>query len=537
MHMSPSHLGSWDPHCDHSVSPFGTCPLCPSRPTGSHLGYNWGDFETEEDLVEDELYEYIRQDMEKDREDAPGSPSDLTPTTSGSEWWNHHEPEVSNSRGSQGSDPFQDPAIKSVEDRLSCLEEIVDEILGSIQREIAQMREQINERMAQIEQSPDFASEGVQEYPDEIDKAFDADLYDATPLESLPSKSIADRYIEDWHNGGLILVENISNQAGVRDVQDVFHACGEITYIELHGPNALGPHVATRHAFVHFAQPTQATKARHYYHGFVFRDKTLMVFLLGTSHVRGEPGIPYAGTALEILNFNGGQNFHGGQTFTGGQKAAEEPTTSSLKPKLTIKKDVSSWRPMVTPKAAPLESKLTINTFVPTNDDTAETKAPASEIQLLDPNTTTNKRARHQPKPKLTINTSVTRADLPTEKSCPAPEPIVRPLSPVKVDTQSSGTHLFYGESDLVQFKFASLVESPGDASDDEMVVFQGPRNKVLRPCLATKIVKPDATEALRALTKVNGKQVSHAKKNNVFSSWKPWTIVRKAVCFWKWGR
>ncbi|KAL9586327.1 MAG: hypothetical protein Q9212_000995 [Teloschistes hypoglaucus] len=542
--MSPSHLESWALQSGHNARPFTCGPLCPSRPTGAHLSYNWGDFETEEDLVEDELYECIRQDMDNDREDALDSSSDLTPTTSASEWWN--EDKVSNSPSSQDSDRFRDLVVDAVDARLSCLAERADEILGSIQREIRGMRELITDRKAHLEQLPDFASEeDVEGCMGEGDEAFDDDLYDATPLELLRSMPIADRYTEDWHNGGLILVENISDQAGARDVHAAFHACGEITYIELHGPNASGPHIATRYAYVHFAQPTHATKARHYYHGFDFMDKTLMVFLLGTSHVRGEPGIPYVGTALEILHFNGGQNYKAGKpdsckAAVSGAKASEQPGTCSLKPKLRIKTDFSSRRPMVMPKVAPLKPKLNLTTFVPKHDDNAEPKASASDLLLPACNTTTKERARPMLKPKLTLNTSVRRADLLTGDEPPPPKLITQPLRPIeadKVDTGPLVTRISYGESDRVHFKhFSSVEPTSGDSPDDELVVFQGRQKKVLRPTLAIDTVKPGAMQVLRAIAKANEKSVGQAKKK-VSSTWKPLAFVRKAISFWKWGR
>ncbi|KAL8642766.1 MAG: hypothetical protein Q9228_000557 [Teloschistes exilis] len=545
MDMSPSHLESWDPQTGHNLRPFTCGPLCPSRPTGAHLGYNWGDFETEEDLVEGELYECICQDMEKDREDALDGPSDWTPTTSASEWWNQDEVTVSPS--TQDSDSFGDPVFNAVDARLSCLAEICDEILGSIQREIGGMRELLMDRKAHIEQLPDLAiQEDVEECTGEEDEAFDNDLYEATPLEPLRSMAIADRYIEDWHNGGLILVENISDQVGVHDIHTAFHACGEITYIELHGPNASGPHIATRYAYVHFARPTQATKARHYYHGFDFMDKTLMVFLLGTSHVRGQPGVPYVGTALEILNFNGGQNYKAGgfdssEVAVSGAKATEQPATCSPKPKLTIQTGVSCWRPMVAPKAAPLKPKLTLITFVPRDDHTADPEASASDLLLPAWNKTTKKRARPVLKPKLTINTSVRRADLPTGDESSAPELISLPLRPVEVDEVDVGPpvmRISYGESDRVQFKvFSSVEPTGGDSPDDELVVFQGRRKKVLRPTLAMDTVKSGAVEALRAIAEANGKSVGQAKKKKISLFWKPMAIVRKALSFWKWGR
>ncbi|KAI4203178.1 MAG: hypothetical protein LQ350_002054 [Teloschistes chrysophthalmus] len=546
MNMSPSHLESWNLQSGHNAGPFTCGPLYPSRPTGAHLGYNWGDFETEEDLVEDELYECIRQDMENDREDASGSSSDLTPTTSASEWWN--EDEVSNSPSSPESDRFRDPIVEAVDARLSCLAEIADEILGSIQREIRGMRELIDDRKAHIQQLPDFASEeDVGGCPSEEDEAFDDDLYDATPLAPSRSMTIADRYTEEWHNGGLILVENISDQAGAHDVHAAFHACGEITYVELHGPNASGPHIATRYAYVHFAQPTHATKARHYYHGFEFMDKTLMVFLLSTSHVRGEPGVPYVGTALEILNFNGGQNYKAGEPASSeaavsGAKATKQPATRSPKPKLTTQTDFSSWRPMVMPKAAPLKPKLTLITFVPTDDHTAEPEASTSDLLLPAYNTTTKERAPSVLKPKLTLNTKVARVDLLTGDEPPPPKLITHvPLRPVEVDKVDTGPlvrRISYGESDRVQFKhFSSVEPTDGDSPDDELVVFQGPRKKVLRPTLEVDTVKSRAVEALRAIVKANEKSLGQAEKKKTFSSWKPLAFVRKAISFYWWGR
>ncbi|KAL8694864.1 MAG: hypothetical protein Q9218_000528 [Villophora microphyllina] len=591
--MSAAHLGSWDLQGSHNASPFTCCPLCPQRPVGKYSSYNWGDFETEEDLLEDELYDCIRRDMEKDREnisnkspnptsagshssynwadfetgedlvedelyeclrqelekegeDVSGRSSNLTPTTPTSHWSN--QAKVSNSPGSQGSVSFQDSFVAHFEARLCCLEDIIDEMVEPFRREIADIRELLNHWKVHTEQLSDLESEQeVHEEPTEADEASDDDLYDATPREATPPKSFADRYTNDWHKGGLILVENISDKAGVSDLHAVFHACGDITYLELHGPNhSSAPYIATRHAFIHFAGPQQAFNARKYYHQFAFMETSLRVFLLGTGHVRGKPGVPYTGTALEVLNFNGGQNYKAdgsdpSEVMPTTTEATGKPATFSLKPKLTIKTDVPSWRSIVAPKAAPVKPKLTINTEVPKVEDAAETQVPLAPVSnLLLQARNASKRPRRVPKPKLTINTQVPRADLATGEVPPAPEPVNRIFRPVAVKAQPSKAQTTYGESDLVRFTadVASYIDAAGDAADDEMDVFQGPSKKILRAPLAIINEEPGTKKVVATLSKANGKQLDQVKlktKTNTF--WKASTFLKKAVFFWKWGR
>lgn len=176
------------------------------------------------------------------------------------------------------------------------------------------------------------------------------------------SQDFTQQYIQAWHNGGLIIVENLSDHARTRDIHALFHSCGTITYLELHGADKSKPHVNSRYAYIHFAEYNQAVTAVQDHHGAYLHDRALMVFLLSTDTVRGEPGVPYLGTALEILNFAGGQNYaspdadfhhanedlqklleHLDTTTAPQQQTAMEPSTYSLRPSLTAKTAVS-WR-------------------------------------------------------------------------------------------------------------------------------------------------------------------------------------------------
>ena len=121
--------------------------------------------------------------------------------------------------------------------------------------------------------------------------------------------SSTEQYIHSWHAGSLVLIENISEATPIRDIHALFQNFGRITYIELHAADKSRPHIAARHAYLHYADVNSAHEARRFLHGFALDKRCLMVFPIPTNVPRGEPGKPYIGPALEVLNFNGGPNF------------------------------------------------------------------------------------------------------------------------------------------------------------------------------------------------------------------------------------
>ncbi|KAL8923563.1 MAG: hypothetical protein Q9208_004509 [Pyrenodesmia sp. 3 TL-2023] len=131
-----------------------------------------------------------------------------------------------------------------------------------------------------------------------------------TPSQLPATQSpLAEKYIQDWHSGGLLLIENISQHTPLREIYTLFHIHGRITYLELHAADKSKPHLPTRHAYIHYREHSQALQARRALHHYKLHGNILMVFNLSTDVVRGEPGKPYTGPALEILNFNGGSNY------------------------------------------------------------------------------------------------------------------------------------------------------------------------------------------------------------------------------------
>lgn len=177
-----------------------------------------------------------------------------------------------------------------------------------------------------------------------------------------PELSAVEKYIQDWHEGGVVLIENISQHTPAREIYALFQKYGKITYLEFHGPDKSKPHVPTRHAYIHYAEHSQALEARRLLHGFHLQGKTLIVFNISTAVVRGEPGLQYEGSALEILNFNGGSNYASAeadfhqmnvdllqldddlQIPIPAPNPAPGMATYSLKPHLTGKLAAASWR-------------------------------------------------------------------------------------------------------------------------------------------------------------------------------------------------
>ena len=265
-----------------------------------------------------------------------------------------------------GSEPMSDPPslrtlCQGLGDRLAHLEFSKDELCRSLELDIDEIRNLLTELTGAVN-SVDVASQCNSPVCNEL--SFDGDEQselDSTCATSQRMAPEAVQYVQNWHNGGLVIVENLSQHARTRDIHEFFHSCGTITYLELHGADKSRPHINTRHAYIHFAEYNQAVRAHLNHHGSLFQDKTLMVFLLSTAMVRGEPGKPYLGSALEILNFAGGQNYASSEadclranedlqellehldTTAPLQQSVMESTTFSLKPNLTAK-TAASWR-------------------------------------------------------------------------------------------------------------------------------------------------------------------------------------------------
>ncbi|KAI4190230.1 MAG: hypothetical protein LQ348_003694 [Seirophora lacunosa] len=183
----------------------------------------------------------------------------------------------------------------------------------------------------------------------------------SAPQTPDPEPTVLELYTQAWRKGGLILVENIPDSAPARVLHALLEQCGRITYLELHGANKSGPYLPTRHAYIHYAVRSEALSACTIMHGVRLKTKTLMVFPLNTGAVRGEPGAPYIGPAIEVLNFNGGPNYTSPEAFRDlcqvheneyedkdTSMPASRPTTRaatySIRPQLTAKTAAASWR-------------------------------------------------------------------------------------------------------------------------------------------------------------------------------------------------
>ncbi|KAI4140083.1 MAG: hypothetical protein L6R39_005966 [Caloplaca ligustica] len=364
-----------------------------TKPHVSHLGYSWGDFESREDIAEAELYEatsgskkrnsfvsrifnaespldqgdYIRSERKTARlasltddsslyDSIPPTPH-LKPIGSPRDYSNYHRnPELSNKLPPlrlNMSNPqdfwtaflidrrnlFQEEMVDLYQELSSTIDEIIDKRLSQgkgVQR-------------TKKEDPNNDASTPPQPVPNRSDYTSGAQ----TSSAATPELSATEKYIQDWHHGGLILVENIPDQTPAREIYALFGQCGDLTYLELHGADKSKPHISVRHAYIHYAEIRQAHEARRLLHGFQMHSKRLMVFNLNSTVVRGVPGKAYVGAALEILNFNGGSNYAAAEAdffqVKDELEVAELPAptkaaTYSLKPQLTAKTAATSWR-------------------------------------------------------------------------------------------------------------------------------------------------------------------------------------------------
>ncbi|KAL8653820.1 MAG: hypothetical protein Q9210_001878 [Variospora velana] len=389
-----------------------------ARSEFSRLGYAWWDFETEEDLAEAELYNFVSSWKEHDDTCSPlrdpESPLDqgdvqrfemrtarlaslsdncsdsgsipatpyLQPMVSEDDYDDDDgmsdpesslPPPLSADPDCHGVYAARDPfAGKNSEfeqmmvDRQNHHEQRVTDVIGKL---ISRIDELIAERlpsgesrqMTQAEPYTNSASSHtlLETYPGLASTSY-------APQIPTPELAAVEKYTQAWHTGGLILVENISDPTPAREIYPLFQECGKITYMELHGPDRSKLHIPTRHAYIHYAEHCKAQEARRLFHGFHFRNKTLMVFSLSTAAVRGTPGIPYEGPALEVLNFNGGPNYASPEAFWDFYQTHDEmlqmdedededlpmpasrPTTRaatySIRPQLTTKTSSASWR-------------------------------------------------------------------------------------------------------------------------------------------------------------------------------------------------
>ncbi|KAI4114079.1 MAG: hypothetical protein LQ338_008059, partial [Usnochroma carphineum] len=351
----------------------------------SHLDYSWGDFETGEDLAEAEFYK--RASGLKERSDRfsplrdPESPLDegdlhrsekktaplaslpngghrygsvpptpiIKPMVSQydysdshgtSEPWNSLPPPRSNTPALHGvaaaifflvdtCADFED----AIDDRQTSFEDKTEEALRMLAKRIdmltAQRLPQGNGAQLTNEEDPTDGARTPPQSPSSV---------------STPDSSAIQKYIQDWRKGGLLLVENISNQIPAREIYALFQEYGRVTYLELLGAEKSESHAPVRHAYIHYAELHQAHEARRLLHGFQLQNRRLMVFNLNTASVRGEPGKRYVGRALEILNFND-YDLREVSWEQDAQMPVWEPTaTYSLKPQLTAKTAAASWR-------------------------------------------------------------------------------------------------------------------------------------------------------------------------------------------------
>ncbi|KAL8774763.1 MAG: hypothetical protein Q9209_000702 [Squamulea sp. 1 TL-2023] len=253
--------------------------------------------------------------------------------------------------------------------KLAHLELAKEELLKSFELDVQEMRSLLME-LSGTTTTADIDSPAKNSPCSEV--SLDSDTVYSLP--SSPSATPQDitteamHYTQNWHNGGLIIVENLSEKTRTRDIHGLFQSCGTVTYLELHGADKSKPHVNTRYAYIHFAEYNQAICALQDYHGTLFQGRKLMVFIHSKLDVRGEPGKPYHGSALEILNFAGGQNYASPEAdylqdanedlqqllndldTTTPQHSDLECSTYSLKPNLNGK-TTASWRRTEAPNA------------------------------------------------------------------------------------------------------------------------------------------------------------------------------------------
>ncbi|KAL8892015.1 MAG: hypothetical protein Q9215_001017 [Flavoplaca cf. flavocitrina] len=282
---------------------------------------------------------------------------------------------------------------QGLQKRLTHLKFSKDELVRSFEQDIEEIRElltEVTEAVTRLDDQPPLNSP-----PSDKGSVASGEMLDfQDPCTVAPDTTPeAKQYIQAWHNGGLIIVENLSEYARTRDIHDWFNSCGQITFLELHGADKSKPHINSRFAYIDFAEYDQAISAVQNHHGALFQDKFLMVFLLSTDPVRGEPGSPYLGSALEILNFAGGHNYASPEadfrrdadrdmlavldyldsTVPLDPESTMEPGTYSLKPILTAK-TTASWRRSDTPK---LETETAPMTNTPANASNLETSLEA----------------------------------------------------------------------------------------------------------------------------------------------------------------
>ncbi|KAL9031779.1 MAG: hypothetical protein Q9196_000206 [Gyalolechia fulgens] len=335
---------------------------------GSHLGYQWGDFETEEDLAEAELYEYASRVGETDEFSSPfRDPQSLL------DKWDLGNFDVkaaflasctdSCSCRDSGDDPefvpetptimplidYEDEpdlhsslpppmmtrvdqqdllaAIERFERRVAFLETSFEQNQNSLEQNVLEKCENLSNGINRIIEllargahekdiqhlretdNPTDGAGGTCKPPISLHTAATVPHDQITPPQSPMTLSPTERYVQSWHAGGLILIEHLSAQTPARDIHALFQTYGRITYLELHGADRSKPHITTRHVYIHYAERSQALEARRNLHGFSFQNRNLMVFVISTAFVRGVPGKPYIGSALEVLNFNGGLNY------------------------------------------------------------------------------------------------------------------------------------------------------------------------------------------------------------------------------------
>ncbi|KAL8784223.1 MAG: hypothetical protein Q9213_004115 [Squamulea squamosa] len=294
----------------------------------------------------------------------------------------------------------------SFETKLAHFESAQEELLKSFKLDIQEMRD-LSMELSGTMTTVDIDSPDKSPLCSEV--SLDSDTVHSrpsspgtTPQETTPE---AMHYIQNWHNGGLILVENLSEKTRTRDIHGLFQSCGTITYLELHGADKSKPHINTRYAYIHFAEYSQAICALQDYHGTILQDRKLMVFIHSQLEVRGEPGKPYHGSALEILNFAGGQNYASPEADylqdanedlqqllnrldikAPLQQSETERSTCSLKPNLTARTS-ASWRRTEAPD---VENARADNTAVPNIDampEVADIKAlrQASDASNVNP--------------------------------------------------------------------------------------------------------------------------------------------------------
>lgn len=600
-------MGSRALGSDGNASLSFCCTLCPQQPVVSHLGYSWADFETEEDLLEGELYGCIlKEDTDsQDEREVPGLSeppctfsSDLTesPFSVSSQFTNPFRnpespldtgdvdlykretaqrlelagyfendcPDAKN--GSLSSTPTIRPSGHSLEDtfgsfdeqqglgatddplepRLARLEKIIEEHLRSMQQEIIDIRMFLATRQRKSSELADI----------DVTASSGFSAHGATTRDPEPEVSTIEQYIQDWHNGGLILVENIPKHTSAREIHALFEVCGDITYLELHGAaDKSKPHLPTRHAYIHFSETSHAAYARNHYHGFYFNKTTLLVFMLSTAEVRGDK--PYVGPALEVLHFRGGQNYIAPEAP---DAAAPPPSESnktkksttfaySTQPKLTIKTDVVFWRRVDPSKS--VRPKLTIKT------DLDACKVDIPKAEALRPKLTTktdisnaNRPKAAPPRPKLTIKTNVfpfRKVETPKVHPATEEEPareLFKPKLTLKTDlcpTPPSDTFLEQSESSPLDVVKSGVVgaerQSAEGSEDDELVVFQGTKKRFLHTPPAV-VAGKDQGETKKEIEKESKKVgLSLVPKATIPKATMMGRMIGKLVSIFRWGR